>query len=62
MSVRVSLVLALRAKGEKHHTVQINIDNGVIAVNEATSFMSPFVDVFDTISKTHSWAPVQNYA
>jgi hypothetical protein len=38
--------LAFRAKGEKSHTNH-NIDNGVVAVHEASPFVSPFFGTFD---------------
>ncbi len=50
---RVSLVFAQKAEGEKHHTNH-TIDNGVIAVDKASLFVSPFLGTFDILSKNDS--------
>jgi hypothetical protein len=42
---RVSLVFALKAEGEKHD-INHTIDNGVIVVDKASLFVSPFLGTF----------------
>ncbi len=53
-------MFALKAEGEKHHTNH-TIDNGVIAVDKASLFVSPFLGTFDIISKNNSCATLQKY-
>jgi hypothetical protein len=60
MESRVSLVYRHLPKGEIHHTNH-TIDDGVVAVYEASRCVPTFVGAFDILSTTHSCTTLQKH-
>ena len=60
MESRVSLACRHLPKGKTHHTNH-TIDDGVIAVYEASRCVPTFVGAFDILSTTHSCTTLQKH-